>query len=208
MSLTEQNRTETKQNNIISFQNEANGKIDSEYKKILFFGYFLAWIISCAGVYKFYSGAKTLGINLVLISLIPLYLTGTDKIHFIYNPWIKVTAKIGEFIQKLFLMLFFYILLLPLSILMKIFKGDFLHKNTDKKSVSFWIDYIYSESPDQSKENYENYNMFSLFFEYWRFLMLRKKYWLLPLILMLILMGIFILFVQGSAISPFIYTIF
>ena len=42
----------------------------------------------------------------------------------------------------------------------------------------------------------------------WDFLKTRKKYWLLPLILTMILMGALIVFTQGSAIAPFIYTIF
>jgi hypothetical protein len=40
------------------------------------------------------------------------------------------------------------------------------------------------------------------------FLKVRKKYWLLPLILILILFGVLIVFTSGSAIAPFIYTIF
>ena len=40
------------------------------------------------------------------------------------------------------------------------------------------------------------------------FLKERKKYWLLPLILTLILLGGLIVFTSGSAIAPFVYTIF
>ncbi|BAM54507.1 hypothetical protein IQ225_09930 [Synechocystis salina LEGE 06155] len=42
----------------------------------------------------------------------------------------------------------------------------------------------------------------------WGFLRQRKKYWLLPLILTLVLLGALIVFTQGSAIAPFIYTLF
>lgn len=42
----------------------------------------------------------------------------------------------------------------------------------------------------------------------WGFLRERKKYWLLPLILTLVLLGALIVFTQGSAIAPFIYTLF
>jgi hypothetical protein len=42
----------------------------------------------------------------------------------------------------------------------------------------------------------------------WGFLRERKKYWLLPLILTLIFLGALIVFTQGSAIAPFIYTLF
>ena len=42
----------------------------------------------------------------------------------------------------------------------------------------------------------------------WGFLKVRKKYWLLPIILTLLLFGILIVLTSGSAIAPFIYTLF
>jgi len=44
--------------------------------------------------------------------------------------------------------------------------------------------------------------------EFWEFLKVRKKYWLLPIIIVLALFGILIVLSQGSAVAPFIYTIF
>ncbi len=43
--------------------------------------------------------------------------------------------------------------------------------------------------------------------EFWLFLRVRKKYWILPIVLCLLLLGMLIVF-QGSALAPFIYTIF
>lgn len=42
----------------------------------------------------------------------------------------------------------------------------------------------------------------------WLFLRERKKYWLTPVIIILLLVGILIVFASGSAIAPFIYTLF
>ncbi|MEE9910101.1 MAG: hypothetical protein K4571_00115 [Deltaproteobacteria bacterium] len=42
----------------------------------------------------------------------------------------------------------------------------------------------------------------------WGFLKVRKKFWLLPLILMLLLFGVLIVLTSGSAVAPFIYTLF
>ena len=42
----------------------------------------------------------------------------------------------------------------------------------------------------------------------WDFLKIRKKYWLAPLIITIILMGALIIFTQGSVVAPFIYSIF
>lgn len=44
--------------------------------------------------------------------------------------------------------------------------------------------------------------------EFWDFLKVRKKWWLTPIVIMLLLLGFLIFFTQGSAVAPFIYTLF
>ena len=44
--------------------------------------------------------------------------------------------------------------------------------------------------------------------ELWDFMKARKKFWLMPILLMLLLFGGLIILTQGSAVAPFIYTIF
>ncbi|MDA9031322.1 DUF5989 family protein [Candidatus Pseudothioglobus singularis] len=44
--------------------------------------------------------------------------------------------------------------------------------------------------------------------ELWRFMRIRKKFWLLPIMLMMALFGGLIVLSQGSAVAPFIYTLF
>jgi hypothetical protein len=44
--------------------------------------------------------------------------------------------------------------------------------------------------------------------ELWRFLRVRKKYWLLPIVIVMALLGALIVMTQGSVIAPFIYTLF
>ena len=44
--------------------------------------------------------------------------------------------------------------------------------------------------------------------EFLEFLKIRKKYWLLPIIIVLVIFGGLIILAQGSAVAPFIYTIF
>ena len=50
--------------------------------------------------------------------------------------------------------------------------------------------------------------MISLLIELWRYLKVRKKFWLVPIIIVMLLLGALIVFTQGSAIAPFIYTLF
>jgi len=44
--------------------------------------------------------------------------------------------------------------------------------------------------------------------ELWAFMRVRKKWWLLPILLVMLLVGALVVFAQGSALAPFIYTIF
>ena len=48
----------------------------------------------------------------------------------------------------------------------------------------------------------------SIISELWQFLKVRKKWWLMPIVIILVLLGGLIILTQGSALAPFIYAIF
>jgi hypothetical protein len=48
----------------------------------------------------------------------------------------------------------------------------------------------------------------NLITEFWEFLRVRKRFWLLPIALVLVLLGAIIVFTESSVIAPFIYTLF
>lgn len=50
--------------------------------------------------------------------------------------------------------------------------------------------------------------MLDLLKDLWGFMRARKKFWLAPIILILVLLGALIVLTQGSAVAPFIYTLF
>ena len=50
--------------------------------------------------------------------------------------------------------------------------------------------------------------MGEFFKDLWDFMRMRKKFWLAPIIVVLLLLGALLIFAQGSAVAPFIYTIF
>ena len=50
--------------------------------------------------------------------------------------------------------------------------------------------------------------MIDLMKDLWAFMKERKKFWLAPIIIVLVLLGVLVVFAQGSAIAPFIYTLF
>ena len=52
------------------------------------------------------------------------------------------------------------------------------------------------------------FDRLSIFGQLWQFMRVRKKWWLGPIIMMLLLLGLLLVFTQGSALAPFIYTLF
>ena len=51
-------------------------------------------------------------------------------------------------------------------------------------------------------------NKLSILRELWSFLHVRKKWWLAPIVLMLLLLGLILVLSEGSALAPFIYSLF
>ena len=48
----------------------------------------------------------------------------------------------------------------------------------------------------------------SFLIEFYKFMMVRKKFWLIPILIFLLIFGGFVVVTQGTAVAPFIYTIF
>lgn len=51
-------------------------------------------------------------------------------------------------------------------------------------------------------------NKSGIFIEFLKFLMQQKKYWLIPIIIVLVLLGALLVFAENSVISPFVYSLF
>ena len=50
--------------------------------------------------------------------------------------------------------------------------------------------------------------MFEFLKDLWDFMRVRKKFWLAPIIIILLLLGLLIVFAEGTAVAPFVYTLF
>ncbi len=51
-------------------------------------------------------------------------------------------------------------------------------------------------------------NKLAIIKEFWTFLRVRKKWWLAPIVVFLLLLGAVLIFAKGSALAPFIYSLF
>ncbi len=58
------------------------------------------------------------------------------------------------------------------------------------------------------KQSKHGRSKFSIIGEFWAYMRVRKKWWLGPIVLVLVLLGLFIVLTEGSALAPFIYTLF
>jgi hypothetical protein len=66
-----------------------------------------------------------------------------------------------------------------------------------------------SEKKENVKEKKKRQNTkVSIVVEFWQFMRVRKKIWLAPIVIFLILLGLLVVFTEGSAIAPFIYALF
>jgi len=54
----------------------------------------------------------------------------------------------------------------------------------------------------------ELFNKFHIFIELWKYILVRKKWWLAPIIIVMLIFSILIVITEGSAITPFIYALF
>jgi hypothetical protein len=58
------------------------------------------------------------------------------------------------------------------------------------------------------KRQVESMSKIGILAEFWEFLKYRKKYWLAPIIIMLVALSALIILTEGSALAPFVYTLF
>lgn len=57
-------------------------------------------------------------------------------------------------------------------------------------------------------EHHDSDSKLSILSEFWSFLKIRKKWWLGPIVFVLLMMSLLIVLTEGSAVAPFIYTLF
>ncbi len=61
--------------------------------------------------------------------------------------------------------------------------------------------------PEKKQRKHKNTKLI-IVAEFWEFMRVRKKFWLMPIVIFLLLLGLLVVFTEGSAIAPFIYALF
>ena len=114
--------------------------------------------------------------------------------------------------NPLVLGLLFFVTIMPIGLVMRAFGKDFLRLKTrpqrqdllDRPRPARAAAAIHEKPILISKGP----AMGSIIVELWAFMRERKKFWLLPILIMMVIFGGLIVLTKGSAIAPFIYTLF
>ncbi len=100
----------------------------------------------------------------------------------------------------------FYLAVVPTGLLMRALGHDPLETDSQARGRQLLAAPAFERELDERDSS--DRGPMSLVGELWAFLRIRKKFWLLPLVVVLLAVGALIVLTQGSAIAPFIYTIF
>jgi len=129
----------------------------------------------------------------------------------IYRVWMGLAVVMNYFISRSILILLYYLVVTPTGLVLRALGRDILDLKLKDRS-SYWHRRDSADSSGGQQVMYSEVKQGSgkiaLMVQFWVFLRARKKFWLLPIALMLVLLGALILFGEGSALAPFIYTLF
>ncbi len=122
-------------------------------KQLRSFGLIWAFIFLLFATLPFLKGDELklmpLYISIAFVAISLLFPKFYEKIYF-YQTWIKFGEIIGKINSKIIIFLLFYIIFLPIGILLKIFRKDLLKKRIDKSAKSYFID---REKQPEAMEN-------------------------------------------------------
>ena len=105
------------------------------------FGIFLGIILICIFIYKFYYFAE---INIILlyfsIFIISLSFLYPRIFYFPNKVWLGLGKVLGSVFAPIFMLVIFFLVITPMSFLIRIFKRDLLSKNFNSELDSYWVD--------------------------------------------------------------------
>jgi hypothetical protein len=129
----------------------------------------------------------------------------------LYRVWMGLAVVLNYFISRFILILLYYLVVTPTGLVLRVLGRDILDLKLNDRP-SYWHRRSSADSsagqPATYSEVKQGSGKIALMVQFWVFLRARKKFWLLPIVLMLVLLGALILFGEGSALAPFIYTLF
>lgn len=187
----------------------------SQLKEQIVFGLMLGWLMTLVGGFRYFFVINShdsfwkklvyVGIALIVISIIL-----PSIISLVQIPLRKVTEKIGEKLFLLILLVSYFLLILPIGIL--------LRRQEKKYSFHTWQDRLMVQAEGWRKWDREDIQPLqprakkrSLTLQLaWvvAYFIRNKHYLLIPVLVLLLVLGLIMFFIKASAFAPFIYTLF
>ena len=122
----------------------------------------------------------------------------------VYKVWMGLATVLGWINTRIVQGLIFYLTFTPISLVMCLSGRYPLTQRIDRSTNSYWVD----KSSILLEKHSQRANKISILAEFWCFLKARKKFWLMSIFVILVLLGILLIFAQTPPLSPFIYTLF
>ena len=124
------------------------------------------------------------------------------------HQWMRFGLLLHKITNPIIMGLVFFVTVTPTALVMKMMGLDPLNRKIDR-NAKFLLDQ--SDPTGAVTQNHEIPILraaMSFVLEIWPFMRARKKFWLLSIMLIMMLYGGLVILTEGSAIAPFIYTIF
>ena len=173
------------------------------------FGFLFTFIFLILTVY-FYANNSLTWTYVFSVTTVGCFLVTLVNAHFLMPLnmlWMRIGLLMGIIISPIVLGLIFFVIFTPIAFIMRTCGRDELRLKFKKRS-SHWINRNVPIHIDSFKNQFWEFTMIDLLYELWAFLRFRKKLWLAPIILVLLIFGGLLVVTQGSVFAPFIYTIF
>jgi hypothetical protein len=174
------------------------------------FGLTLAGVGSLIGTTKLWYGQESArwwlaaaAILLVAAVIYPPALAPLNRL------WLRLGLVLYKVINPIVMGLIFIAGVLPTGLVMRALGRDPLRLKRDAGAASYWIARAPADARSEPmKHQFWGVRSMSFLRELWSYMRVRKKFWLLPMMLMAAIFGGLVVLTQGSVVAPFIYTLF
>jgi hypothetical protein len=134
--------------------------------------------------------------------LAPRFLKPLNKL------WFRFGLILQRVVNPVIMGLLYYAAVTPTGLILKARGKDVLGLKWEPEASTYWIVRERRGSLDSSMTQQYSEASLSFLFELWGFLRARKKFWIIPIVLMMLVFGTLLVLTQGSVVAPFVYTLF
>jgi len=138
--------------NLIKNLTDEIKKISFDEKEITKFSILFVFVLSAVFLYEYFS--KNI-FSLVIFIFILIFFVGIfyKKILYpLYFIWMSFSVVVGFFVSRIILIFLFYLLIMPIGLILKIFKRDWLNFYPSKRNLSYWKEYNGGKDPRSTEK--------------------------------------------------------